>query len=1321
MEPAAPVPQALSGAPARDRPVVHRWVVAGMLAVWPWLVAPGLIQPDTKLDLTITPWRYLGRALEAWSTHTGIGELQNQAYGYLFPMGPVMGMAHSAGMPAWGAQRLWWGLVLVVGYLGAERLARRLNVATGWSAVLVGVAYTLAPRVMSVLAEISIEAWPGALAPWLVLVALPMVAPGAATDTRVRGALRTGALVACLGGVNATASLVVLALPLLWLLTAARARRRGWAVLAWAGGAALGSLWWMLPLLILGRYGYPFLDFIESAATTTKVTTVSNVLRGTQHWVAWILTVDDHPTWQGGWVLAQYVPAIVATCILAGLGVAGLLRLEHPHVRRWALTAAVLAIVTMAMGHAGTAGAPLATQVQHLLDGPLAPLRNVHKADPLLRLPLSLGLGALAAATRGRWPRLAPGLRITTGATAVAIGIGATLPVWIGRVGDAWAYRALPDEWRTVAAQVDRDAATRGGTTLLLPGARFAAYAFGRTNDEPLSALARSPVLVRAAAPLGHPGATRLLDAIDISVTRGRPDPALAATLARLGVARVVVRHGLTPAAEAGPADAVEATLGASPGLTRTAQVGDISLWRVDSFDPVPVTAYPLSDTVRVQGGPEALPGLLAAGIVDETRAVVLASGDDPAGSPLVVTDTLRRATFNAGRRIEVARGETRAPGDPGPPPGRRDLPPAGPDAAQPTRSYHGLTAVVASSEASDPFASAWRGAGSAAFAAVDGDPATSWLADPRDDTPTLEVTLPSPTTLGRVTVRVASGAGTVPPAAVEVRADGRVIPVSRAGPEFRADLTGTTVRRLRIVLEGAQATSRALVGITEVEAEGLDGRSAIAIPRVAAQELADVVLQSDPRGSQGEDAATWLRRLDLAEDVNGPLSATVVARSGETLDAALDAPWRVTGGSGGSGGTGTGRAASHRPGAAVDGDPSTAWTPATTALQHRLVVDFGTVHTITAVRLAGATAGTSSVLVSGADASAIIRGSGGPVPAMTTRRVTLTFTPAGPGRWQAPEVTFAGAPRVLEDTIALPCGSAGTVRIDGRAHPLALTASREDILTGAPLPAANCTGGIALTAGRHDVVVEAGDAALVDSVVVAAPRAPAHSRRGIRVVSWSGPERSLDVRAGPAAVLALTEGANPGWRARDGHGRELAPVVVDGWRQGFVIPAGADIRVTIAFAPAPWYRGGLIAGGIVALLLIGAALAGARRAQLPPVTSEDWREAVPMPRARILVGTTVAATAGLLVAGPVGLLAGLCAGATRARHGPGAAVVALAASGMAMSMLGMAAQHPAGALAGQALGSYVLGLLVAGLVTGAASRHPDGPTPARDARGATS
>ena len=190
---------------------------------------------------------------------------------------------------------------------------------------------------------------------------------------------------------NAAATLAVLLPPALWIATRSRgpARRRlaGW----WALGVTLASAWWLLPLLVLGRYAYPFLDYIESARVTTSVTSVLSVLRGTEDWVAWSVGPGG-PSWPAGWWLATAGAAIVGTTAVAALGLAGLARRDLPE-RRFLLLALLAGVLLMAVGHAG----PLAPVVRDLLDGPLAPLRNVHKLDLLVRLPLTIGLCHLLA------------------------------------------------------------------------------------------------------------------------------------------------------------------------------------------------------------------------------------------------------------------------------------------------------------------------------------------------------------------------------------------------------------------------------------------------------------------------------------------------------------------------------------------------------------------------------------------------------------------------------------------------------------------------------------------------------------------------------------------------------------------------------------------------------------------------------------------------------------------------------------------------------------------------------------------------------------
>ena len=125
--------------------VLRQVVVSVFLVVFCFVQAPRLIAADTKLDLSVDPWGFLGRALSLWDPQGAAGQLQNQAYGYLFPMGPFFGIGHSVGLPPWVVQRLWWSLLLLVAYHGARLLAERLGIGSPTTRLVAALVYTSLP------------------------------------------------------------------------------------------------------------------------------------------------------------------------------------------------------------------------------------------------------------------------------------------------------------------------------------------------------------------------------------------------------------------------------------------------------------------------------------------------------------------------------------------------------------------------------------------------------------------------------------------------------------------------------------------------------------------------------------------------------------------------------------------------------------------------------------------------------------------------------------------------------------------------------------------------------------------------------------------------------------------------------------------------------------------------------------------------------------------------------------------------------------------------------------------------------------------------
>ena len=194
--------------------------------------------------------------------------------------------------------------------------------------------------------------------------------------------------------------------------------------------------WWVIPLALLARYGVSVIPYTESAAVTTSVTGLSETLRGTENWVSY-LVVDGQPWWQPGYRIVTGALPNLLTGVLAGLGLAGLLRPRLPG-RRFLLCLLLTGVVIISAGHASSLGGPLVGPVDHLINGPASAFRNLRKFDPLIRLPAVLGLAHLLAGVR--LPRLRTAL---AAAGALAIG-GLALPAYTGGVAPAGAFQPDP-------------------------------------------------------------------------------------------------------------------------------------------------------------------------------------------------------------------------------------------------------------------------------------------------------------------------------------------------------------------------------------------------------------------------------------------------------------------------------------------------------------------------------------------------------------------------------------------------------------------------------------------------------------------------------------------------------------------------------------------------------------------------------------------------------------------------------------------------------------------------------------------------------------
>jgi arabinofuranan 3-O-arabinosyltransferase len=1382
--PRPPLPARVAGCLARRRLAL---VCLGFL-VLSLLQQPGRILGDTKLDLVVDPVGFLGRALTLWEPEGASGQVQNQAYGYFFPMGPFFALGDLLGLPPWLVQRFWLALLLSVAFLGVVVLARRLGIGTPATALVAGIAYALAPRMVTALGATSVEVVPMALAPW-VLVPL---AGAARSGSARRAAALSGLAVFCIGGVNAVATAAALPLAALFLLTRPPGPLRRRLVVWWVVAVGLATAWWAGPLLLLGRYSPPFLYYIETAGATTGPTDVLSVLRGTSHWVAGLASPAG-PTWPAGWSLVHDVLPAAGTVVLAAAGLVALCRRDLPE-RVWLVLGVLAGVGLVSLGHLAEVQGLWAGPLHDALDGPLSPLRNVHKFDPVLRLPLALGLahlgavlvrrarrrrGAAGGRGAGRWRAVrGTALRLVSRGVLVALAVAlvATVsPALAGRLAPPTGFTEVPGYWRETADYLAGQ--QPGGRALLVPGSSFGTYAWGTTGDEPMQPLAESAWDVRNAIPLTPEGHIRVLDAVEELLARGQGSAGLAGYLARAGISHLVLRNDLEPGTSGSTRPVlVRQALAESPGITPVADFGPVGGAQTDGgrvadaglVEPAPaIQVYavagtaprawtaPLSGTVTVHGGPEALLELEERGLVTG-RPTVMAGGPVAATGPTMVSDALVRRERNFGRLADATSGgltlDDRLTLDN---PVRDYLVP---DirSAETVVEYLGGT-PSASSSAADPDGFAGTRLDTQPWAALDGDLTTAWRpapwaddaqpawwrfdADRRFRAATIVVTVGAEPGAARPTeLRLTTDAGSVTVPIADSDQE-QVLPlpegytesvtVAATGP---AGADGAPALSLAEVRIPGIATQRSLV---TPAAEGpvgafafdqVHGRSGCVVDTAGAPRCAAALVEGT------EEAVVMDRTFTTDARADHEVVATGVARPGAALDALLAQVRGTVPVEASSSAVPDPRAAAA---AALDGDPRTAWLAGGDDARPTLTLTFPGVRTVDSLRVvppAGDSAAVpTAVTIDDGGLRRTLRldddGSVRFAPVVTDRlAVTFESTDAvvsvdPSSRWEqrlgvgVAELEVGGPnPAVPADTpVALPCGVGPEVQVDGVVLETSAATTLGALQSLQPVRLGVCDTSplLALPGGDHRVLGRGSDVMTVDEVTVSRPGVllpPAGERNAADVTRWDAEHRTLEVgeRTEPA-LLVVPENVNVGWTARL-DGTELAAVTVDGWQQGYVLPAGAAGTVRLDFAAGDEYRTVLAAGGGAVLLLALVAVLPVRPARRGPRARPRFVAVA----SAVLAGAVVVVAAVLgtaLAGGVVGLgalaalwLVGLVAGRWRP------AVLGAVAGGSTLAAGVLLLADRAGTVTGrQVLAIVALAAVTAGVlpVVGSWRRSP--------------
>ncbi len=1271
------------------------------------LQSPGRIAADTKLDLTANPLGFLARAAHLWTPNAPMGQVQNQAYGYFFPHGAFFALGDLLSVPPWIVQRLWWALLLTVGFVGIVRVAEALRLGSPASRIIAGVVFVLSPRVLTTLGSISSETLPMMLAPWVLLpVSRALDSPTTEGRPLWREAARSAAAVALMGAVNAVATAAALGVATVWWLLHRPRDRRWWCFGAWTTlGLVLACAWWIVPLLILSRVSPPFLDYIESARVTTQWASLTEVLRGASSWTPFVSTERV-----AGAVLVTQPAAVLATGTIAAAGLAGLC-MRHMPFRGRLVTILGIGLVIMCVGFAGGLGSPVAEEIRMFLDGSGAPLRNIHKFEPFIRIPLVLGVAHLLArvplpgtvSIREMLSAFAHPQRSRPVAAAIVLlvaVIGAGSLIWTGQLAPAGTYTAIPNHWKQTADWLSEHSTSPDGSpparTLVVPGAPFADQLWGLTRDEPLQPLADRPWAVRDAIPLTPPGAIRALDSVQREIAAGRGSPGLAETLAQQGVGFVVLRADLNPdtSRSARPLLAQQA-LDTSPGLTRVAQFGPqvgapsvrgvkrdnglrptmpaVQIYAVeaDGFDGTGPLLVDEQDMPRVAGGPEAIAALA------EVRArqglpplgpVLLDADARRAGiadGPLIVTDTPSDRETDFGR-VDDHSSAIRSADDP-----RRTQNAAAdyPVDDQPLvrgewllDNRSGEVEVTTSGSASDAVQPGQTSPANSPAAAFDGNPQTAWVSGGLEgavgrwmrigfDTPQTDLALSLTTAkaLGSdvTSVLITTEAGSTVASGLE---PGKPTTVTAPSGPTR----WIQIRALRTE-DGTAGNQFALgeVGVSNLRTSTpLQIRHRVVLPELEAGTTVDQWLLyselngrawcvADPArektrcapglGLSPETSSVFSRALSVPEDTTVTPSVVLRPRPGDALDRLLATPGGVTA-------TGPRPVTDPRggPAAAVDGDPGTAWTApqipdkeesedheddeesaddATPTLVVRLPAE-QRVESLKLIAPEDYPATPTEVAVDLGTGEQIREvGKDGVLrldPAVTDR-IEITIreqrdlidvnslgfaTPAPPG---IAEVEIFPAPRAPVDgdrVVEIGCSDGLGITAAGQVVGISARTTTAALRSGEPLVARACSPGeLRLPAGQQEVSVNPGQAFTVDAVslTVGAPVDGAATTTP-DVSEWTAASRAVQLDSGPERLLVVPESTNPGWIARV-DGRELSPVVVNGWQQGWLVPAGAAGTVELTYRFDSLYRWSLVIGLVLmALLLVAAWWPSSRR-----------------------------------------------------------------------------------------------------------------------------
>ena len=237
--------------------------------------------------------------------------------------------------------------------------------------------------------------------------------------------------------------------------------------------------------------------------------------------------------------------------------------------------------------------------------------------------------------------------------------------------------------------------------------------------------------------------------------------------------------------------------------------------------------------------------------------------------------------------------------------------------------------------------------------------------------------------------------------------------------------------------------------------------------------------------------------------------------------------------------------------------------------------------------------------------------------------------------------IAAADAARNRARDITVGCADGPVIAIAGRFVHTSINTTVGTLLDGAPVAAQVCDPRpITLPTGQQELLVSPGAQFVVDGAelsgslaaqpVGAAPTSETPAPTGV----WGPARREVRIAdAKTPRVLVVPESINPGWVARTSAGTRLTPLAVNGWQQGWVVPAGTSGTITLTFAPNALYRAGL-AGGLALLPLLALMAWWPQRRRPGDPGARPWASGPWAGVAMLTAGAVVAGVVGIAVFG---------------------------------------------------------------------------------------